>query len=105
MEEHKEDIIAFLFIIALIVIIEKLRRKLLNHAYNKMMGIKPKSKEWSDASKALKVKEKKLKKMKKGEVKSIYRKRAQETHPDHGGNPDEFRKVQEAYEFVYDQAA
>jgi hypothetical protein len=32
------------------------------------------------------------------EVKSAYRRRALDTHPDHGGDPDEFRRLHRAYE-------
>ncbi|NUP09126.1 MAG: J domain-containing protein [Polyangiaceae bacterium] len=32
------------------------------------------------------------------EIKRAYRKRALETHPDHGGEADVFRRVQRAYE-------
>jgi hypothetical protein len=32
------------------------------------------------------------------EIKRAYRKRALETHPDHGGDADDFRRVQHAYE-------
>lgn len=32
------------------------------------------------------------------EIKRAYRKRALETHPDHGGDPEAFRTVQRAYE-------
>jgi hypothetical protein len=31
------------------------------------------------------------------DVKSAYRKRVKEVHPDHGGNEDEFKRVREAY--------
>jgi hypothetical protein len=31
------------------------------------------------------------------EVKSAYRDRVKEVHPDHGGDPDEFKRVREAY--------
>ena len=33
-----------------------------------------------------------------GEIRSAYRARALATHPDHGGEPDEFRAVKRAYE-------
>jgi len=32
------------------------------------------------------------------EIKKAFRKKALETHPDKGGDPEEFRKVREAYE-------
>ncbi len=32
------------------------------------------------------------------EIKQAFRKKALETHPDKGGDPDEFKKVREAYE-------
>ncbi|MEF8828128.1 MAG: J domain-containing protein, partial [Haloarcula sp.] len=31
------------------------------------------------------------------DVKSAYRERVKEVHPDHGGNEDEFKRVREAY--------
>ena len=34
-------------------------------------------------------------------VKNAYRKSANSTHPDHGGRPEKFRKVQEAYEIIW----
>ncbi len=34
------------------------------------------------------------------EIKRAFRKRALETHPDHGGDPDDFRAVKAAYEKV-----
>lgn len=37
------------------------------------------------------------------EVKRAFRKRALETHPDHGGEPEQFRKVQAAYEKLVKQ--
>ena len=32
------------------------------------------------------------------EIKRAFRKRAIETHPDHGGDPEAFRALQQAYE-------
>ena len=32
------------------------------------------------------------------DVKAAFRRRALETHPDHGGNPDDFRELHRAYE-------
>jgi molecular chaperone DnaJ len=32
------------------------------------------------------------------EIKAAWRKRAKETHPDQGGNADDYRAVQDAYE-------
>jgi DnaJ-class molecular chaperone len=34
------------------------------------------------------------------EIKKAYRKKAQETHPDHGGNEEVFKEVSEAYEVL-----
>lgn len=34
------------------------------------------------------------------EVRAAYKKRALETHPDKGGDPEEFRRVKQAYEFL-----
>jgi curved DNA-binding protein CbpA len=34
------------------------------------------------------------------EIKTAYRKKAQETHPDKGGDADEFKKVQNAYDIL-----
>jgi len=36
------------------------------------------------------------------EIRRAYRRRARETHPDHGGNPDEFQAVQMAWEVLRD---
>ena len=36
------------------------------------------------------------------EVKAAYRDRVKEAHPDHGGSPEEFRRVRDAYEAVKD---
>lgn len=36
------------------------------------------------------------------EIRRAYRQRARETHPDHGGNPDEFQAVQMAWEVLRD---
>lgn len=36
------------------------------------------------------------------EIRAAYRQRARETHPDHGGDPDEFRAVQIAWELLRD---
>ena len=36
----------------------------------------------------------------KDEVKKAFKKRAMETHPDRGGNEEEFKKVNEAYEQI-----
>jgi len=60
---------------------------------------------WKKAAKAFGVRAGKLKKMSKDEIKNRYREMAKKVHPDHGGNSEEFRKVHEAYKFVYDQAA
>lgn len=40
-----------------------------------------------------------------GDVYRAYRKRAKETHPDLGGNADEFRAVQEAFDTLLQWAA
>ena len=39
------------------------------------------------------------------EVKKAFRALALETHPDHGGDADEFRKIQDAYERLVDRLA
>ena len=39
------------------------------------------------------------------EIRAAYRQRARETHPDHGGDPDEFRAVQIAWELLRDDPA
>ena len=39
------------------------------------------------------------------ELKRAYHKRALETHPDHGGDPDTFREVQAAYERAVERRA
>ncbi len=39
------------------------------------------------------------------ELKRAYRKRALETHPDHGGDPEAFRSLQRAYEEAVRRAA
>lgn len=36
------------------------------------------------------------------QIKAAYRRAARETHPDHGGNPEEFRIVTEAYQTLID---
>jgi curved DNA-binding protein CbpA len=36
------------------------------------------------------------------EIKTAYRRRVRETHPDAGGNADEFRRVQQAYDVLAD---
>jgi curved DNA-binding protein CbpA len=33
-----------------------------------------------------------------GDIKSAFRKKAKQMHPDHGGDPDKFRQLQDAYE-------
>jgi molecular chaperone DnaJ len=38
------------------------------------------------------------------EIKKAYRKKSMETHPDRGGNEDEFKEIAEAYEILSDQA-
>ena len=35
-------------------------------------------------------------------IKKAFRKKARETHPDHGGDPEEFKKVQEAWRILRD---
>ena len=37
-----------------------------------------------------------------GEIKKAYHKLAREHHPDKGGDPEKFKKVQEAYEILSD---
>lgn len=37
------------------------------------------------------------------DVKRAYRRRSKESHPDHGGDPDEFRRVNLAYEILIDE--
>lgn len=37
------------------------------------------------------------------DIKKAYRKRAMESHPDKGGNAEEFKKLQEAYEVLSDE--
>ena len=39
------------------------------------------------------------------DIRAAYRQRARETHPDHGGDPDEFRAVQIAWELLRDDPA
>jgi hypothetical protein len=34
------------------------------------------------------------------DLKAAYRRRARETHPDHGGDEEDFRKIQEAYDLL-----
>jgi len=41
------------------------------------------------------------KEQKRQELKKAFRKRAQETHPDHGGSSQDFQKVKSAYEFAH----
>ncbi len=59
---------------------------------------------WRRASKAFGIGLKKLKKMSKNEIKKLYRKKAMKTHPDHGGNAEDFNKLHEAYMFTYNAA-
>ena len=59
---------------------------------------------WKKASKQFGVSIRKLKKMRKTEIKKIYREKAMETHPDHGGNAEDFNKLNEAYQFAYGAA-
>jgi curved DNA-binding protein len=37
-----------------------------------------------------------------GDIKSAFRKKAKQMHPDHGGDPDKFRQLQDAYEILKD---
>lgn len=69
------------------------------YKFNKMR--KPNKCNWKDAAKVFGVKASKLKKMSKEEIKNLYRKLAKKYHPDHGGDPDKFRDLHTAYEFVY----
>lgn len=59
---------------------------------------------WKKASKQFGVSIRKLKKMRKTEIKKIYREKAMEAHPDHGGNAEDFNKLNEAYQFAYGAA-
>jgi hypothetical protein len=54
-----------------------------------------------EACDILGIKKKDLKRMTKSEIKSAFRKKAMEAHPDRGGSDEEFRKVHMAYEFAY----
>ena len=62
---------------------------------------KAKDGNWKKAAKAFGVRVNKLKKMKKDEIKALYRKLVMKHHPDKGGDPDKFRNIHEAYEFAY----
>lgn len=60
---------------------------------------------WKLAAKAFGIRVNKLKKMSKDEIKSAYRKRSMKDHPDHGGSPEAFNNLHQAYEFAYGAAA
>ena len=60
---------------------------------------------WKRAAKVFGIRVNKLKKMSKDEIKSAYRKKAKEAHPDHGGDAETFNMLNEAYQFAYGAAA
>lgn len=52
------------------------------------------------ACKILGIKQQEFNKLTKDELKSIFRKRAKETHPDRGGSSEAFCNVNEAFQFA-----
>jgi len=104
MDDFKEELSSILMILAIYVITYQIRKlfyrtfkagfKFNNASINK-------KEQWKKASKAFGIRVKNLKKMSKEEIKSTFRKLAKKTHPDLGGNEEEFKNLYEAYRFVY----
>ena len=57
--------------------------------------------DWKKAAKAFGTNVKNLKKMTKDEIKKLYRQKAKKVHPDKGGNEDDFKNLNNAYNFAY----
>jgi nucleoside permease NupC len=102
-------IVAFIAVLAYSFGMSKLKEYMFKKLLEKMLGKNQYQSKFhqqtsgmgiEEACEVLKIKKRDLKKMSKQELKSIFRKRIFETHPDHGGDKDECIKVQNAYEFA-----
>jgi len=72
-----------------------------NSRYRQTSNNSSDSMSWKKAAKAFGTNVKSLKKMTKAEIKKLYRKKAMKAHPDTGGSEDDFKNLNNAYNFAY----